>query len=150
MNTAYISVIAALAGSTIGGLTSFMASWLTQRVQFSAQERASRMSRREELYKAFIEEASRWYADAYEHDAPKVANLVGLYAMVSRMRVLSSPMVVENADTVVRIIIETYLSPNKTFSDVTEILDDKAINPLRTFSMACREELWGQSAANVQ
>jgi hypothetical protein len=150
VNTAYISVIAALAGSTIGGLTSFMASWLTQRVQFSAQERASRMSRREELYKAFIEEASRWYADAYEHDAPKVANLVGLYAMVSRMRVLSSPMVVENADTVVRIIIETYLSPNKTFSDVTEILDDKAINPLRTFSMACREELWGQSAANVQ
>ena len=63
--------------------------------------------------------------------------------MVSRMRVLSSPEVVENADMVVRIIIETYLAPNKTFNDVTEILDDKAINPLRTFSMACREELWG-------
>ena len=85
VNTAYISVIAALAGSTIGGLTSLMASWLTQRVQFSAQERTSQMSRREELYKGFIEEASRWYADAYEHDAAKVSNLVGLYAMVSRM-----------------------------------------------------------------
>jgi hypothetical protein len=143
VNTAYISIIAALAGSTIGGLTSLMASWLTQRVQFSAQVRASQMSRREELYKGFIEEASKWYADAYEHDAPKVSNLVGLYAMVSRMRVLSSPEVVENADKVVRIIIETYLAPNKTFNNVTEILDDKAINPLRTFSMACREELWG-------
>jgi hypothetical protein len=122
---------------------------LSQRVQFNAQERASQMSRREELYKGFIEEASRWYADAYEHDAPKVANLVGLYAMVSRMRVLSSPTVVENADMVVRIIVETYLSP-KTFNDVTEILDDKAINPLRTFSIAYREELWGQNAAKFQ
>jgi hypothetical protein len=58
--------------------------------------------------------------------------------MVSRMRVLSSPTVVENAGM------------NKTFNDVTEILDDKAINPLRTFSIACREELWGQNAAEFQ
>jgi hypothetical protein len=150
MDNAYISVIAALAGSTIGGLTSLTASWLTQRVQFNAQERASQFSRREELYKGFIEEASRWYADAYENDAPKVSNLVGLYAMVSRMRVLSSPTIVENADKVVRIIIDTYLAPNKTFKDVTQILDDKAINPLRDFSIACREELWGQSSPELR
>jgi hypothetical protein len=144
VNTAYISVFAALAGSALGGLTSLVASWLTQRDSFNAQERASQKSRREELYKSFIEEASRWYADAYEHDAAKVSNLVGLYAMVSRMRVLSSPAVVENADKVVRVIIETYRAPNKTFNDVTELLDDHTINPLRDFSIACRKELGGQ------
>lgn len=69
--------------------------------------------------------------------------------MVSRMRVLSSPQVVENADMVVRVIIETYLSPNKTFSDVTKILDDQAMNPLRNFSIACREELWGRVTRRV-
>ena len=123
------------------------ASWLTQHVQFRAQQRASDLSRREELYKNFIEEASRWYADAFTHDRADVANLVNLYALVSRMRILSSPMIVENADRVVRVIIETYLAPNKTFRDVKEILDNDAMNPLREFSNACREELGGRGTS---
>ena len=143
MDPAYISALAALAGSAIGGLTSLMASWLTQHVQFTAQQRAGNRSRRIDLYKNFIEEASKWYADAYEHDKAEVSNLVNLYALVSRMRVLSSPAVVEHADRVVRVIIQTYLAPNKTFSDVTEILDNTAMNPLRDFSNACREEMLG-------
>jgi hypothetical protein len=68
MDAAYVSAFAALAGSAIGVLTSLAASWLTQHVQFSAQERAGNRSRREDLYKSFIEEASRWYADAFAHD----------------------------------------------------------------------------------
>src|SRR6185436_10898775 len=98
MDSAYLSAIAALAGSAIGGLTSLTASWVTQHVQFSAQERSSNRSRREDLYKDFIDEASRWYADAYEHDKAEISNLVNLYALVSRMRVLSSSRVVEAAD----------------------------------------------------
>jgi hypothetical protein len=47
MDTAYISAFAALAGSAIGGLTSLTASWLTQRVQFSAQQLAHDIGRRE-------------------------------------------------------------------------------------------------------
>src|SRR5215470_5637797 len=103
MDPAYVSAIAALAGSTIGGLTSLAASWLTQHVQFSAQQRANDLSKREELYKNFIEEASRWYADAFAHDKAEVSNLVNLYALVSEMRILSSPRIVENADKVVRV-----------------------------------------------
>jgi len=63
------------------------------------------------------------------------------------MRVLSSSKIVEHADSVVRVIIETYLAPNKTFRDVVEILDNEAMNPLREFSNACREELRGRGAA---
>lgn len=143
MNTAIVPALAALTGSAIGGLTSLCASWLTQMVQFRAQERTAQLSQRQELYRNFIEEASKWYADAYEHDTPEVTNLVGLYAMVSRMRVLSAPSVVEHADLVVRAIIKTYLSPNKTFRDITELLDNRTMDPLSSFSTACREELWG-------
>jgi hypothetical protein len=141
MDSSYFSTFAALAGSTIGGLTSLTASWLTQHVQFRAQRRASELSKREELYKDFIGEASRWFADALVHDKAEVSNLVNLYALVSRMRVFSSPRIVESADRVVRVIIETYLAPNKTFRDVTEVLDNPAMDPLREFSDACREEL---------
>jgi hypothetical protein len=143
MEAGYISALAALAGSAIGGLTSLAASWLSQHEQFSAQERAGKRSMREELYKDFIEEASKLYADAFAHDKAEVSNLVNLYALVSRMRILSSPTVVENADTVVRVIIETYLAPNRTFRDVRDVLDNEAMNPLRDFSNACREELRG-------
>jgi hypothetical protein len=143
MDAAYVSAFAALAGSAIGGLTSLAASWLTQHVQFSSQQRAVNRNRREELYKNFIEEGSRLYADAFAHDKPEVSNLVNLYALVSRMRVLSSPQIVEQADKVVRVIIETYLAPNRTFRDVTEVLDNEAMNPLRDFSNACRDELRG-------
>jgi hypothetical protein len=141
LDPVYVSAVAALAGSTIGGLTSLAASWLTQHVQFSAQQRAGHLSKREDLYKNFIEEASKWYADAFEHDKAEIANLVGLYALVSRMRVFSSPAVVECADRVARTIIEAYLAPNKTFRDLTEVIDNDAMNPLREFSNACREEL---------
>ncbi len=141
MDSAYLTAFAALAGSTIGGLTSLTASWLTQHVQLKAQQVAHNSSRREQLYKDFIDEASRLYADAYEHNRAEVSNLVNLYALISRMRIVSSLTIVEHADRVARVIIETYMAPNKTLNDVSEILNNSAMNPLREFSDACREEL---------
>src|SRR5262245_14660767 len=147
MDPVYVSAFAALAGSMIGGLTSMAASWLTQSFEFRSQQRAQDLSRRSELYKDFIQEAARCYADAYEHSKTEVSNLVNLYALVGRMRLLSSPRIVESADQVVRVIIETYLGPNKTLGDVREILDNEAMNPLRAFSLACRDELRGDGAS---
>jgi len=141
MDAAYLSALAALAGSVTGGLTSLVASWLTQREQFSAQQLVHEISRREDLYKDFIQEASKLYTDAYEHDKADTSKLVNLYASVSRMRVLSSPRIIESAEKVVRVIIETYLGPNKTFRDLPELLDSDAMDPLREFANACREEL---------
>ena len=69
---------------------------------------------------------------------------MNLYALVNRMRVLSSPAIVEEADKVVRVILETYRAPKKTILEAEELLDDKAMNPLREFSNACREELRGE------
>jgi hypothetical protein len=143
MEPAYFSAFAALAGSAIGGLTSLGASWLTQRTQVRAQQLEHDIARREELYKDFIEEASKLYADAIEHDKADTSKVVRLYALVSRMRVLSSPSVIENADRVMRLIVDTYLGPNITFRDVAETLKNREmIDPLREFSEACREERW--------
>ncbi len=142
MELAYFSAFAALAGSAIGGLTSLGASWLSQRTQVRAQQLAHDIARREDLYTDFIEEASKLYADALEHDTADSSKLVRLYALVSRMRVLSAPAVIESADGVMRAIIETYFAPNITFRDLSETLRHRqAIDPLREFSEACREEL---------
>jgi hypothetical protein len=148
MDTAYFSALAALAGSAIGGLTSLLASWLTQRVQFSAQLLARDIDRRGELYKNFIEEASKSYADACEHDMADVSKLVHLYTLVSQMRMLSSQVVIDQADGVMRRIIETYLSPNKAIRDIlAHHLRSDMLDPLRDFSSACRDELRMQGVA---
>jgi hypothetical protein len=144
MNPAYLSAFAALAGSLIGGLTSILANWLTQHEQSRAQHLEHDLSMRHELYKNFIEEASRLYADAFTRDDAKISDLVNLYALVSRMRVFSSPQIAERADVIVRRIIATYLEPNKTFRDLKEIVNKDPMDPLREFSNACREELVGR------
>ena len=140
MDTAYLSAVAALAGSAIGGFTSLAASWLTQRVQVSAQQLAHGMSRREDLYKDFIENASDAYADAFQRTEVDVPKIVRLYALVSRMHILSSLEVVEHADTVMRTIMNTYRGPNRTIYEEADNITTGRLNPLLNFSEACRNE----------
>ena len=140
MDTASISAFAALGGALIGGLTSFAASWLTQQTQVKAQQLSHKLTRREELYKDFIEEASRLYADSLVHDTPDISQLIRLYVMISRMRILASTRIVQNADKVARMIVNNYLVPNKTFPELRDMVNSGAMDPLRDFSEACREE----------
>src|SRR5262245_42308375 len=73
MDPAYISAIAALTGSAIGGLTSLATSLLTEGSQFRAQQRTHDITRRETLYGDFILESSKLYADAYTNNSTQPA-----------------------------------------------------------------------------
>ena len=145
MNTAYFSAFAALAGSVIGGLTTFAAAWVTQRQQANVQWLLQEKTRRQELYQQFIEEASKVYVDALMHDQAAIPPLVSLYASVNKMRVVSrvvsTPEVTERADKLVRMIVETYFLPNKTLPELRAMMESGALDFLRDFSEACREEL---------
>ena len=141
MDSATISAFAALGGALIGGLTSFMTTWLTQRTQSKAQQLAHKLATREDLYKDFIEEASKLYADSLIHETSDVSEIVKLYAMVSRMRIVSSPATVDTADKVACVIVNTYLAPNKTFPQLRDMVNSGTIDMLRDFSEACRNEL---------
>jgi len=141
MDAAYISAFAALAGTAIGGLTSFATSWMTQHSQARAQRLASERERREALFGRFLEEAAKLYADALQHKRDDTSALIGIYALTNRIRLTSSARVVESADTVVRIIFDAYLAPNLTLEEIRMSWSDRNIDPLRDFSEACREEL---------
>ncbi len=141
-----ISALAALGGAAIGGLTSVSGAWWTQRQQVTAQELAQDKLRREELYKEFIEEASKTYGDALQHDKTDISALVGIYTRISRMRVLSSPKVVEAADQAARAIIDAYLAPNVTFPELRDLAGKGRLDPLRVFAEACRAEFLGRFA----
>jgi hypothetical protein len=59
MDHALLSAAAALVGSLIGGVSTFAAYWLTQRVQICNQRLMQHAVIRETLYAEFIVEASR-------------------------------------------------------------------------------------------
>ena len=140
MNASIISALAALAGAITGGLTSVLASWLTQHAQARAQWLTQDKLHRQELYKEFIETVSKCYVDALQYDKADTPALVELYVRVGRMRILSSPKVVETAELVARRIIDTYLEPNKTFLELREMANSGSIDLLRDFSETCRAE----------
>ena len=140
MNASVISALAALLGAAIGGLTSVLASWLNQPTQARAQWLVQDKLRRQELHKEFIEEASKCYFDALQHDKADIPALVGLCAKIGRMRVLSSPKVVESAEQIGRKIVDTYLEQDKTFLELREMLISGSIDLLRDFSETCRAE----------
>ena len=140
MDSAYVSAFAALAGAGIGGATSFATSWMTNWAQTRTQRLVHKIERLEDLYKNFLEEASRFYADSLVHETTDVSQLIRLYVMISRMRILSAPPTLQNADKVARMIVNNYLAPNKSFPELRDMVNSGAMDPLRDFSEACREE----------
>jgi len=140
MDAGYITALAALGGAALGGFTSFATSWTTQHAQMKAEQTASSKSRRQKLYKEFIDGAAKMYGDALIHDKLELSGLIELHAIVSRMRVFSSAAVIENAISIVRVITETYSQPNKSPLEIEEMIESGTIDLLKGFSEACRRE----------
>jgi hypothetical protein len=141
MEAAYISAFAALAGTAIGGLTSFATSWITQQSQAQAQRLAAERDARAALFGRFLDEAAKLYSDALQNRRDDITAMINIYALINRIRLISSPQVVEAADTVARIIVDAYLASNITIEEMRANWIDKHVDPLRDFSEACRREL---------
>ena len=141
LDPAYISALSALAGATIGGLTSFATSWTTQRTQLRHAHREAERAKLEALYSDFITEAARLYGDALTHQTEEITGLVQLYAMVGRMRLISDRAVVVAAVQVEDTIVATYLGPNRTLHEMMDIAHKGAMNFLTEFGEASRKDL---------
>jgi len=70
-----------------------------------------------------------------------MSSLVGIYSLISRMRVLSSRKVIESASNIARLITDTYFQPNKTLPELQAMIHGGGVDPLRDFSDVCRNEL---------
>jgi len=139
MSTMYVPALAAFGGSAFGAVSTIISGWMTRRRALRERHHAHAFSKREKLYRSFIEEASRLYADALVSDRSEIPALVHLYALIGRMRILSSDEVVRAAERVGRLIVEAYLAPNRSFVDLPSFMEE--MDPLREFGEACRCEL---------
>jgi hypothetical protein len=142
MDANLITAVAGLGGATIGGAMSFLGSWVAQQKQLRAQWFGQDRMRRQDLYQEFIQEASKSFADALQHDKPNVASIVVLYEKLSRMRIISSPAVLFAAEQATRRIIDALLQPeiSLTGESLREMFETGSADVLRSFGEACRAE----------
>ena len=140
INSGYIPALAALGGAALGGLTSFATSWNTLRTQMKAQRNDSSKSKRQKLYKTFIDNVAKIYGDALIHDKLEFTGLIDLTTLVSQMRIVSSQPVIETAINAVKAITETYSQPNKSPEEIEVMISNGSVDILASFSEACREE----------
>src|SRR5246127_3134659 len=114
MNSVLIPALAAIAGSLVGALGSAAGTWITARHQDRRDLLGKQIARREALYSDFIGESARLLVDALQHNASDLQTMLPVYALLSRIRLSSSRLVLEQAEQVIRTIVSTYPQPNLT------------------------------------
>ena len=141
MNAAYFSAFAALAGSAIGALSGIATTWLTLNAQERDRRFSQAVSRKEGLYGEFIDEASKLLTDAISHKLDDASKFVGIYAVISKLRLFAPADVILAADHVMQRIVETYQAPVLDLNDMVRQRDPGDLDIVRAFSEACRRDL---------
>jgi hypothetical protein len=138
--SAAITALAAVAGSIVGGLASFLTTYFTQRHQAHRDLMLREAAHREELYSQFIKEAANVYVDSLDKTLQSPASLLGVYSLVGRIRLVSNDTVLAAAEKVVDVIIDSYNLRPTTFDDIYKSGHKSQFDPLKEFTEACREE----------
>ena len=144
IDPALLSAMSALVGALVGGTASLVAAIYTQRYQNRLQRVAREATKREQVYADFIMSSSKLLLSAYVQDGITLTgdsqHLVGL---LNRMRLFAPPNVINEADAVIRGLIQISLKPSEDFRKVAmeKLSKDQQHDLLLPFSLACRADL---------
>lgn len=140
MDQAYISTIAALAGTIIGGLTSFATAWVTQSVQARTARITAETTKRQELYGSFMDALAVLYSHALRDEELDFSRLVNAFALKGRITLMSTPAVIESAERAVKFVVDLHLAPGRSAREMREMMDQQSADAIGDFARTCREE----------
>jgi hypothetical protein len=143
ISLAYLSAASALLGSAAGGVTSVVSTWLGRRHQDRSVRLSQEWARRERIFSAFIDQASKMFAQALaQTHLEDPASIVPLYATIGKLRLFASERTIAAAQEVMDRIIETHYLPSPDFKS-PPTGHEQDFDLLRDFTEACRLELRG-------
>ena len=145
MDAGYASALFGLAGALVGSLANVLTTWATHSSQLRDKHQGADYARKQKLFSEFISEASRLYADALSHQKDDASDLVGLYALVAKMRLVSPPSLVNAAEDAMKAIVEAYLEPNRTLREIRTLAQEGGLDFLLKFGEECRLHLARQA-----
>jgi len=125
----------------VGSLSPVLSNYVLQR-RVARRDLINReIAERQKLYSDFISEAARLHADAMTKSIFDLNELVSLYALTSRIRLVSPDDVVGAAEEIVKNIVQRYGEINLTLEDLREAALAAKADPLKRFSTTCRKDL---------
>ena len=146
MDANLITALAGVLGSLSGASAAIATTWISQKSQTIRERAKSETRKRETLYGEFITEASQQLANAFDHSLDKPETLVKLYAILGRIRLVSSDAVLTAAEECCDHVVDLYAKPNRTTPEIFTTLHSGEFEFLKRFSDACRLELRKYSA----
>ena len=141
MDSSIIAAFSAILGTTVGGLTTFLTTFLNQRYAMRRDILAKDVANREQLYSEFLKEVGNLYFDSINRtldDLSQQASLIKMYSLVGRIRMISTEGVLTAAEKVAEDIVESYKRPPTTFQEFQQLWGSS--DPWHQFTNACREE----------
>lgn len=141
MNSPELSALAALAGSAIGGITPIISNHVAQRGMTQRELLSRELAERQTLYSEFIRFAATVYVQAMTSSLEKMDDLVLLYALVGRIRLMASGPVIEAAENFTNLVTKRFGERNMSLEDLREAALQPHVDPLCEFSTRCRDEL---------
>jgi hypothetical protein len=136
-----ITAMAGVLGSVSGASAAIATTWISQKSQTTRERAKWETRKRETLYGDFITEGSQRLADAFDHSLDKPETLVKLYAILGRIRLVSSDAVLAAAEECCDRIVDSYAKPNRTIAEIFTTLHSGEYEVFKDFSDACRVEL---------
>ncbi len=140
-DSALLTALSGLLGTLLGGSASVATTWIAHKTVSKRELMREEMRKREALYGEFIGECARLLMDSFTHTLEKPETMLGVLALINRIRLCASPAVLEQAERLVRRITEQYLSRNLTLEELRELARSDDADLLREFAETCREEL---------
>jgi hypothetical protein len=144
MDSSLIAALSAILGTTVGGLTTFLTTFLNQRYAMRRDILAKDVANREQLYSEFLKEVDNLYFDSINRtldDLSQQSSLIAMYSLVGRIRMISSEAVLKAAEKVAEDIVESYKRPPMTVQEFQQLWGSS--DPWHEFTNACRTEREG-------
>jgi hypothetical protein len=145
MEATLITAMAGVFGSLVGGSASLATTWRTKRTEIVRTTAERNLRERESLYNEFLTEASRVAVHALTHSFEGPDQIVALYGILSRIRLVASNAVVREGEICCVQMLATYGKPSITADELRGMFsaanDLAELDPLKEFSNACRQEL---------
>jgi hypothetical protein len=141
IDPAAMSALAVFGGASVGSLSPVLSNYVLQR-RVARRDLINReIADRQKLYSDFISEAARLHADAMTKNIFDLNELVNLYALTSRIRLVSPDDVVHAAEETVTNIVQRYGEINMSLEDLRQAALATKADPLKRFSTTCRKDL---------
>lgn len=141
MDSSIIAAFSAILGTAVGGLTTFLTTFVNQRYAMRRDILAKDVANREQLYSEFLKEVGNLYFDSINRTLDEVsqqASMITMYSLVGRIRMISSEAVLTSAEKVAEDIVESYKRPPTTFQEFQQLWGTS--DPWHEFTNACRAE----------